>query len=52
MPPLPTVAGDPLNGLQTAGMQARTERQVVHLRQLVVDTLDKIVLDGSHGERS
>ena len=41
-----------LDGLQAAGMQGRTEDQVVDFRQLVVDSLDEIVFDGSHGERS
>ena len=37
---------------RAAGVERRTEDEVVDLRQLVVNALDKIVLDGSHGERS
>ena len=42
----------PLDRLQSAGMQRRAEGQVVHLRELVVHALDKIVLDGSYRERA
>ncbi len=41
-----------IDRLQTAGMQRRAEGDVVDLRQLVVDALDEVVLDGSNRERS
>ena len=36
----------PLDGLEPAGMERRTEEQVVDLGELVVDRFDEIVLDG------
>ena len=35
----------PLDGLQTSGVERRSEEQVVDLGELVVDTFDEIVLD-------
>ena len=35
-----------------AGMQRRTEDEVVDLRELLVDACDEIVLDGRHRQRA
>ena len=41
----------PLNRLKPAGMQRRSEGEVVDLGELVVDPFDEIIFDGRDGKR-
>ena len=42
----------PLDRLQPARMQRRTEDEVVDRRELLVDAVDEVVLDGRHRQRA
>ena len=48
----PGLMRHPLNRVHAAGMQRRTERDVVEPGDVLVDASDEIVVDDAHGQRA